>query len=347
MGSTDQAPDPGQSAADLPEHRLALDRVTAHDLPLRSVELPRLVDDLCGDADLADVVQHGGELDVASAGGVETQFHGHVNRQLDDLAGVHAGVMVDRLDHVAQELRCAAVGGAERQRAAQSLLSLVGEQRQQSDQRKREQQQPGVGHGRSGDRDTGAGEATVGQIQPGHLRLLGRTDALGKPGPRESRRAIEQELGGERETQQRKVRPGERLPAGHNQHQDRTQRVEAVADPRGDTRRRRASAQHLGAETEHRAARHDQRHERHRQHEQHRHEDQLSRGRPGAADREPDPRRDQIRRRREREHGDREWPGPVAQHRHQARADEEHRRGRDFGHQHVAGQAALGMTLLC
>jgi hypothetical protein len=56
VGAHDQA-DVVHEAADGIEHLLALDGVRLDDLPLAVIELVRLVDDLLGDRDLADVVQ--------------------------------------------------------------------------------------------------------------------------------------------------------------------------------------------------------------------------------------------------------------------------------------------------
>ena len=62
-----------EDAADPLQHPLALDRVLAHHLPLGVVERAFLVDDLVGDGDLADVVEEGGELDVAALLVAETE----------------------------------------------------------------------------------------------------------------------------------------------------------------------------------------------------------------------------------------------------------------------------------
>jgi hypothetical protein len=51
-----------------PPHLLALDRVAAHPFALVLVERPRPVADVGIDGELADVVEHGHELDL---GGVE------------------------------------------------------------------------------------------------------------------------------------------------------------------------------------------------------------------------------------------------------------------------------------
>jgi hypothetical protein len=69
----DDPPHLAHEAADLVEHPLALDRVGAHDLPLRGVELARLVDDVLRDRDLADVVEHRRELQVAPRGRVQAE----------------------------------------------------------------------------------------------------------------------------------------------------------------------------------------------------------------------------------------------------------------------------------
>ena len=65
MVRADDHPDIAHEAADALEHALALDRVPPDDRPLVLVERSRLVDDLVGNRDLADVVQQRRELEVA------------------------------------------------------------------------------------------------------------------------------------------------------------------------------------------------------------------------------------------------------------------------------------------
>ena len=56
--------DAREQAADPIEHELTLDRVVLDHLELALGERRRLVEDLLGDRDLADVVEHRGELEL-------------------------------------------------------------------------------------------------------------------------------------------------------------------------------------------------------------------------------------------------------------------------------------------
>jgi hypothetical protein len=124
--------DVGQDTADGVEHPLPLDRVAAHDLPLRVVQRARLVDDLLRDGDLPDVVQQRGELEVAELGAGQPQPLAYRHRELDDVAAVAAGVLVVELDDVAEQQRRAAVGGAELERLIDPPGALAREQPQQA-----------------------------------------------------------------------------------------------------------------------------------------------------------------------------------------------------------------------
>jgi hypothetical protein len=65
------------------------------------VELPRLVDDLRRNANLADVVQQRRELRVAPIARIELQPVGHLEDERHDIAAVTAGVRVVGLHDVA------------------------------------------------------------------------------------------------------------------------------------------------------------------------------------------------------------------------------------------------------
>jgi len=82
--------------------------VLLHDLPLVGGQRPRLVEDVVGDRDLADVVQQRGGLDSVDLLVVHAQAAGHALDHLEDLLGVVARVAValaqrdgQRREHVA------------------------------------------------------------------------------------------------------------------------------------------------------------------------------------------------------------------------------------------------------
>src|SRR4051794_31707480 len=109
VARTYETSDVREQAADALQHPLALDRVRLDDRTLGRVELSRLVDDLGGDADLADVVEQRSELGVAPFLVGEAQLVVHVEHEVDDVAAVAAGVRVVGLDDVAEQKGGAAV----------------------------------------------------------------------------------------------------------------------------------------------------------------------------------------------------------------------------------------------
>src|SRR4051794_19351318 len=79
--------------------------------------LPRLVEDLVGDAQLADVVQERAELQLALVARVELKLLADLERERQHaLAVLAAGVRVVGLEHLAHQQRGAAVGVRELER---------------------------------------------------------------------------------------------------------------------------------------------------------------------------------------------------------------------------------------
>ena len=88
VARADEVADAPEQAADLLEHALAVDRVGLDDGALLIGELPGLVDDLRGDADLADVVKERGQLGVALRLRVEPSSAADGDDELDDVPAV-------------------------------------------------------------------------------------------------------------------------------------------------------------------------------------------------------------------------------------------------------------------
>ena len=86
---------------------------------------PVLVDDLLRHRDLADVMEEGGELDVAALAKVEPERVGDAEREFDHAAAVAAGVGVVGLDHVAEQHRRALVRLAQLERLVDPRLALA------------------------------------------------------------------------------------------------------------------------------------------------------------------------------------------------------------------------------
>ena len=91
------------------------------------------------------------ELGALPVAGIEPEPVGDRQDQLHDVAAVAAGVLVVRLEHVAEQERCAAVGAAELQRVLDPHLALAREHGDQPEQRNHEQPTAGnLGAGASG-----------------------------------------------------------------------------------------------------------------------------------------------------------------------------------------------------
>ena len=122
-------PTSAEHAADALEHLLPVDRMALDDRELLVGELAGLVDDLVGDADLADVVQQRGELEVAPVARVEPEGVADGQGERDDAVAVlAAGVGVVGLEQVAHEQRGAAVGVRERERLVDVRAPLAREE---------------------------------------------------------------------------------------------------------------------------------------------------------------------------------------------------------------------------
>ena len=144
-------PTSDEHAADALEHLLAVDRMALDELELLVGELARLVDDLVGHADLADVVQQRGELEVAPVARVEAEGVADRERERDDAVAVlAAGVGVVGLEQVAHQQRGAAVGVRERERVVDARAPLAREEGEQAHERQ---------HERDGERLALAGDA--------------------------------------------------------------------------------------------------------------------------------------------------------------------------------------------
>ena len=153
--------DVAQVAADAVEHALADDRVLAHDHPLLVGQRAGLVEDLLGGGELADVVHQRAELHQPPLHGVDVQLVGDVERELDDVVAVQPGVLVVVGEHVAEQHRGAAVGGAELDRVAHALAALARERGEQARGRQDEQVGLRLHLGREGGEQPGHREQRV------------------------------------------------------------------------------------------------------------------------------------------------------------------------------------------
>ena len=156
VARADHLADPTQEASNPIEHELPLDRVRLHDLELRVGEGRRLVQDLLGNGDLADVVEQRGELDLLAVLLPDPELVGHRVHQVDDRAAVRRRVGIVELDHVREQHDRAPVGAVELERRRVALLALAGEDGEQPDERSQGEQSRRLveGHerGEKGDR---------------------------------------------------------------------------------------------------------------------------------------------------------------------------------------------------
>ncbi len=268
--------DVAQQAADLVEHPLALDRVRAHQRPLRVVQRPRLVDDRVGDDDLADVVQQRAQLGRLAHVLVDAEPLRDLHREPDDVLGVAPGVLVVLLEHVAQQQRRAAVGAPELERLGDAGLALAGEDRDQRDGREREQR--GGRHPARGDRreQPERGEQRIDAEDDAELgERVARAHPEAQPEARDGHGRLDGELGGERERVHRPQRPVGLLRPERDQHDRRRQRPGRVRERERHAREGAAPAQRIDERGEQEGQGAEQRDERRRQQQQHGHEHRL------------------------------------------------------------------------
>ena len=130
-------------------------------------ELARLVDDLVGHADLADVVQQRGELEVAPAASIELEGVADRKRERDDAVAVlTAGVGVVGLEQVAHEQSGAAVGVRERERLVDVRAPLAREECEQAHDRQHERHCERLALARHAGEDADRGERGVDREHP-------------------------------------------------------------------------------------------------------------------------------------------------------------------------------------
>jgi len=125
---------PAEHASDPVEHVLALDRVGLDDLELVVAEPCGLVENLLGYRDLADVVQHGRELQLLPGFGLDSHLVGDGIDQLHHRAAVVGRVGVTVLDHVREQHHCATVRPLKLQCRRVALPPVAREEHQQPDE---------------------------------------------------------------------------------------------------------------------------------------------------------------------------------------------------------------------
>ena len=235
-------PDAAEQPADAVEHPLALDRVGLHQRPLLVVQLAGLVDDRVGDVDLADVVQQRAELGLAPHVLADAELLGDAHREVDDVLGVVAGVLVVVLEQVAQQQRGAAVGAAELDRLGDPRLALAGEDGEQRDEREHEQRGRRARRRRRSRRAGRSGRAARRRGRPRRSRRARR--AAARRAVRRRASGLAERVGGELRGERGGV-GGPRGPSGslraeRDEHGGGGEREGRVVDGQQDPLRRRA-----------------------------------------------------------------------------------------------------------
>ena len=249
------------------------------------VELPWLVDDLRGDADLPDVVEERGELCIAPDRGAQPEPVADREHEIDDVTAVAPGVRVVGFDDVAEQKRGAAIGVTELDDMIDPRASLPREEPDQAEQWQGEQEgEWPVGERRVGDQEAEWSEREVDEVgEPDCGEVRPDVDAEGR-GPGGRAAEIEGELCGERCREERPVdAPVGGRAAGGDQHQGRAERVPSVRDEDDRALQVPLAADVVRHAGEQKTRRNEQRSEARRHEKEHRHEDELRR------DREPDP----------------------------------------------------------
>ena len=223
------------------ENELALDRVALDDLELTLSQRRRLVQDLLGDGDFSDVVQHGCELEFPAIPLGDPQLVGHGIHQLEHGTRMVRGVLVIELENVREDHHRASVGAVELQCGRVPLATVAGENLEQPDKRPQGDQGDGLRSGghrhQEGDRRENrvdSSDTSEGAEDPGDRELVGQ------PVPEQIPQQVAGDLGEIREDVD--LRQGERRGPGcqGGEHKNGTDRKPAVADRR-DRRGRRAT----------------------------------------------------------------------------------------------------------
>jgi hypothetical protein len=317
----DDPPHLAHEAADLVEHPLALDRVGAHDLPLRGVELARLVDDVLRDGHLAHVVQERGELEVPPPRGVQAEAVAHLEGEGDDAARVLAGVGVVGLHDVPEHEGGPAVGRVELDQAVDPGPPLAGEDGEHAEQRQQPEHADGRLLGAPGRHQADRGQRDVDGVHPGLLDLLAERRAVDERLAQGGGAEVERELRGERRQQQRRGRVLRRLGRGDGEDERGADGEPGVREDRQQPDRAQPPAQDLGELGRRPGDDDGQGDERGGDGEEQRDEGELARHGDAVPDVELDPQRhrerDHARARQERVplSGGRGEPGEEGQHR--------------------------------
>jgi len=157
----DYLPDPTQQPTDAVEHELALDRVRLHDLELARGEGRRLVEDLLRDRDLADVMEHRGELELLAPRRVELELVRDCVDELNDGARVLCRVVVLELDDVGKQHDHPAIGTIQLERLRVPLSAILGEHVEEVDKRRDRQEAKRLVDRREGDHEADRGKDQV------------------------------------------------------------------------------------------------------------------------------------------------------------------------------------------
>jgi len=276
VAGTNDLADASQQAADPVEHVLALDRVGLDDLELVVAQLGRLVEDLLGDGDLPDIVQHRGELELLPRLGLDSQLVSNGVHEVHDGAAVMRGVGVLVLDHVGEEHDRAAIGALQLKGGAVSLAPVPGEEYEEPHERpdRNEGERVLVGDQCDEEGDGGQGGLDAGNSEEasGHLPEWELIDqAVTNDAPREVGGHLSHE-GEDVELNRVDVRHARREGC---QHQHRTDGEPAVGERGHPSVAMDLGVEDVGNDADSRRQANQQQYERQGDDQQHRNENEL------------------------------------------------------------------------
>ena len=295
MAGTNDSADVPEDSSDLRKKSFAFEGVGLHDLPLFVRQLARLVDDLAGNLDLADVVQERCELRVSALTGIEPHAVGDVDHERHHVAAVAARVGIVGLDDVSEQHRGASVGVAELECVVDANLALSCEVREQSDQRQRDDNQRGVGAASERSEDGDGRQGRVDGPDPDHeTQEAPRRDTEAETVAQGRAPEVEGELGDQGQRVDRQVVRRRCGLAGRDEDERRADGMPGVHEPQEAAVDRDTAARVFGEAAEEQTCCDAERDVLHRKEGEHRHEDELRRDRRAGADLEVDPRSERI-----------------------------------------------------
>ena len=195
MAGAHDSTDVPEDSTDLRQQPFAFDRVRLHDRPLVLRQLARLVDDLGGNLDLADVVEQCREFGIPALARVEPDPVCDLEDKAHHVAAVAPRVRIVRFDDVSEEHGCAPIRVAELERVVDADLPLASKIREQPDHRQGEDHERRMGAAAERGEKCDRGECRVESPDPEHeAEQAQRRDSEAQTVPQSRAPEVEHEL---------------------------------------------------------------------------------------------------------------------------------------------------------